>query len=133
MLKLFKRLQYILFHSEGALLEFFMAFLSLVWGLWLISPYWDTFSATSAFTIMAQLAPEWLWGSTMTAVGIFKMYTILAENHRAKHYAFLAALFVWACVAISFIDASPYAVGSPVYSLIVITNAFIIWRNDGKQ
>ena len=88
---------------------------------------------TNAFSVMNKIAPEWAWGGAMLALGVLKAYAILSEKNRMKHYAFLAALFMWSCVTISFIAATPLAVGTPVYSLITVTNAFIIWRNEGKQ
>jgi hypothetical protein len=123
-----KRLHWILFHSEGALTEMFLGLISLVWGIWVLSPFWDAFSSNYAFRVMAATAPEWAWGGAMTAMGLFKIYTILSERKSLKKLAFLISIFLWSCVAISFINAAPLAVGAPIYSLIVIANAFCVWR-----
>jgi hypothetical protein len=127
-----KRLHYILFHSEGALTEFFLGIISLVWGLWVLSPWWNAFDGQVAFAVMQQIAPEWVWGCVMTIVGVLKVATILSEQPKAKQYVFLVSLFVWSCVAISFVASSPFAVGSPIYILFVFANAFCIWRTGGK-
>jgi hypothetical protein len=127
-----KRLHYILFHSEGALTEFFLGLISLTWGAWVLCPFWDAFAASSSFRLMDEIAPEWAWGGAMTLGGLCKIYTILSEQTRAKKLVFLASVFMWSCVSISFIAISPHAVGAPIYSLITAANAFCVWRSGGK-
>lgn len=123
---LYARLKYILLHSEGALLEFVMCVVSILWGGWLILPF-DAFS-TTAFRVMGQIAPEDVWGGIVLFIGLAKMFSLLAQKKRAKKYLFFASIFIWSCVAISFIAASPTAPGTPIYSLITVLNAFCVWR-----
>lgn len=50
-------------------LEWALTGLMLVWGLWLLAPWWDTF-ANPQYRALALIMPEQLWGlwSTMIAV-----------------------------------------------------------------
>ena len=127
-----QRLHWILFHSEGALAELFLALISVTWGLWVASPFWSAFSASSSFRVMAEIAPEWVWGAVMTVVGLLKIHSIVSQNYRLKRIAFTVSLFVWSSIGISFILVSPYAVGTAIYSLILCANSFCLWRNGGK-
>jgi hypothetical protein len=125
------RLKYILFESEGALTELFLGLISLTWGLWVISPFWDAFKQTTAFCVMGQIAPEWVWGTIMTAAGILKVYAILSEQVRLKKIVFTLSIFLWSCISISFAASAPLAVGTAIYTLITIANGFCLWRNGG--
>jgi hypothetical protein len=128
-----KRLHYVLFHSEGALTEFFLGLMSLTWGLWVLSPFWDAFGASSSFAIMAQIAPEPVWGAAMAIIGLFKINFVLSENRKYKRIVFTLSLFAWMCIAVAFIAVSPGAVGTAIYSLIAAMNAFCIWRDAGIE
>lgn len=49
---------------------FLLGVYTLLWGLWLISPFWLTFGSARLFHFMGGFAPEWAWGIWSVVAGI---------------------------------------------------------------
>lgn len=124
------RLHYILFHSEGALTEFFLGVFSITWGFWVLSPFWDALTP-DPFALLTLIMPEWMWGTTIAVIGCLKVYAVITEWLALKRIVFTASLFFWLCIAISFLGTLPFSVGTPVYLLIVSINALCVFRSGG--
>ncbi len=123
-----KTLKQILLYADGELLELYLGVFSLLWGLWCILPM-DSFRVSGAFALLGRIAPEHVWGIVVAGVGAVKIFAVVKKFISLKKIAFVAALFLWLCVAISFIAGLPFSVGLPIYSLTAFANFFCLWRN----
>ena len=43
---------------------------TLVWGFWLISPFWSVFDRASLYKSMSEMGPEWGWGLVAILSGL---------------------------------------------------------------
>jgi hypothetical protein len=47
---------------------------TVLWGLWVVNPFWSVFARAPLYTVMAQLAPEWAWGCFALFCGGLMIY-----------------------------------------------------------
>lgn len=73
---------------------------TLLWGLWLISPFWNTFGRADLFRHASEFAPEWAWGSWSFVAGA----TVVAAIFRGR--------FSWLSFALAFISWHWWTIGS---------------------
>lgn len=57
-----------------------IGFFTAIWGLWLVTPTWDTFSSAPLFEFMSGLAPEWAWGLWSFFAGCLVIYHTAHQN-----------------------------------------------------
>lgn len=109
-------------HSEIG--EFILGLFAAFWGLWLLFPFWETFSLP-VFSAFLACAPEWVWGLVSLLLGLF---TIIAAGTRCyilrKIMVFLHIAF-WVFVAIMFAFASPENTAVPIYTMLAV---YSFWR-----
>jgi uncharacterized membrane protein HdeD (DUF308 family) len=74
-------------------LEFLPALYLLMWGMWVLNPWVNSFASSAAFTEMGQLAPEWLWGIVIMAIGLFQTIVVFTENCKLRADAALLSMF----------------------------------------
>ena len=83
-----------------------------VWGLWLLSPFWSTFSPQAGlYSEMNEFMPEWGWGLHAVAIGVCTVYGIVYRWPRGLWGGRIASTYHWALIAFF------YALGD--------------WRNTG--
>ncbi len=64
-------------------------------GAWLISPFWDTFGASPAFSEMRRVAPEWAWGGFSVLIGVMYFAALYTGNYKAQRASLFVSLFFW--------------------------------------
>lgn len=47
-----------------------LGLLTLMWGMWIINPFWDVFSRAGVYSKAMEFAPEWAWGTWSTLCGL---------------------------------------------------------------
>ena len=77
-------------HLAGALLKpinpaasVILGVYTVLWGLWVVSPFWSVFARASYYSVMASLAPEVLWGIFALFCGGMMMYGAIKRSYRA--------------------------------------------------
>jgi hypothetical protein len=81
--------------------EFCLSITAIVWGLWLLNPYWAAFSSTPTFAIMQQIAPEDVWGILVLLLGCFLLYGIARLARPAMRWSTLGLCLFWLIVTVS--------------------------------
>jgi hypothetical protein len=76
-------------------LEFIPGLFLSLWGLWVLSPWWETFHASSAYVFMNSLAPEWVWGLTVMLIGLFQLFFVFKGSLTPRMV--MAGLSMFAC------------------------------------
>jgi hypothetical protein len=59
-----------------------MGLYTILWGLWLINPWWDVFTSADLYSRMSELAPEWLWGLTAIMTGATIVYGAVRPSYK---------------------------------------------------
>jgi len=74
---------------------------TLVWGLWVASPFWTVFTKAELYGALATIAPEMFWGCLAIACGLT---IILGVHHRSIKALMTASLVgAWHWSMISFL------------------------------
>jgi hypothetical protein len=117
---------------DTRLLEISLAFMSLVWGAWLLLPF-DVFTSSSSFTNMGVL-PEWVWGITMTSLALCNLYTLwgnTSEYIRARLLQLSSS--IWIFISAGMFLSNWKSTGPIVYlslALISGVTSLILFRRD---
>lgn len=97
----------------------FLSQLSIGWGLLLLNPYWDTFSSSIGFSIMARLMHENLWGALLTVMGIRLYYAEKRNSLQQRRDTLFGMFILWGFITTTIILANYRSTGSIVYPLIL--------------
>jgi len=87
-----------------------------IWGAFLVTPI-KSFGTSTTFSVMEQIAPEYVWGSFTLLLGIVTFLSLDQSIKRRLLICILISL-TWALVATSLIIANPLSTATPVYALI---------------
>lgn len=115
--------------------EWGLGLILLLWGAILVSPD-DTFSRP-AFTIMARVASENVWGVVLTALGVTRIVVLLINGawRRSPHLravtAFLSC-FVWVQITLSIWGSGIFATALAVYPVLLLMDIYVVMRAAGE-
>jgi hypothetical protein len=106
--------------------EIVVAMEAILWGLWIGNPHWDAFSTSSAYTWMEHLAPEWLWGYGIMALGVVQLIAVLwLRSIKLRTLMALLGIFTWMMVVVAFGLGNWQSTAVVVYSVFAIIQAII--------
>lgn len=110
-------------------LELWLAGLSLIWGLWVLSPFWDTFQSVRTYHIMSDVAPEWVWGLVMCLSAILNLFAMLRNHSILRRFALSGAVFIWFFISVSAGLSNYASPAAPLYGFVAITKMVLLARN----
>ncbi len=111
-----------------------IGWMAIAWGLWLLSPFWDTFTSSPTFLAMAKVAPEDIWGALALALGLTVLGASCLGWKRVEIGALFGLTFGWGLVAVAYILGNNATLGIPVYTWLCFfvadtaTQLFNQWR-----
>ena len=109
-------------------IELLLGLLSVMFGIWILNPYTNTFNTVSSFRVISNIFNESVFGSIMFAVGLIQLYCIFRDHYKIeKNIAILSAV-IWSFITVSFIYSNVAAVGIPIYLLFTISNLWVFYR-----
>jgi hypothetical protein len=109
--------------------SYLLAFTAIVWGAQLLDPF-DTFSTSLAFSMMSQIAPEYIWGSLFAGFGFLQLFIIRCDGGHLKPisgYIQLLGVFAWSMVSLFFFIGNPHGTGFIPYLTIMFLSLFCYW------
>lgn len=57
---------------------------TVVWGVWVVSPFWDVFTTAPLYSAMLGVIPaEWFWGITAIICGLVTVRGAVTRSYRA--------------------------------------------------
>lgn len=92
--------------SCGKMVELFVSLEILLWGLWVLSPFWDTFSSSAVFSGLKQVALEVVWGMVAAILGAIELILIHRGFQRVRQVITVINIFFFSLLAIL------YAIGN---------------------
>jgi hypothetical protein len=110
-------------------LEYFLAYQSLVWGLWLLLPFGSFDAVPNAFTVLG-LIPEPVWGVLFAAHGAVYLGVLWRRRVDLCRRAALVTAWLWLTVLVSLLLTIPLATSTPVYAGYAIACAVVYVRLD---
>ena len=93
---------------------FFPALQTILWGLWLINPYIDSFNISKNFGLLYVFGNEVEWGLFAILIGLSKIISIFSTNPKyalLSVFPFMLGVFLWTTVLISYVFGNPSSMG----------------------
>jgi len=112
------------FTLQEKYLEFFPALFQVLWGLWILNPWVNTFAITNAYRLMADIAPEWVWGLAIFLIGIFQIIVIFTPNLRLRVLSSITCLFIFVVLAFLILAGNAGSVTIPTYLVFALCEWF---------
>lgn len=103
----------------------FLGVYTILWGLWLIAPMWDVFTAAALFSQMHALAPEWVWGTIAVVSGIATAYGAIKPSYTTLTVGAMIGCLHWLNVSIMFFIGDWHNTGGITALAISIFAAYI--------
>lgn len=75
---------------------------SLLWGVWVINPWWTVFDNAHIFDFMTVLMPEWVWGALAILVGCTMLFGVVRNSYQSLRWGALTGFYFWLFGAITF-------------------------------
>lgn len=125
-----RTIMYLLFETKTSRSEFGLGLLAFNWGFWLLLPA-DTFGSSHTFSAMAQMAPEWVWGTGFLLVGVLQMHfgTQYIRGGGAywntRYRISVAATAVWTFTMMMFARANFWTTATVIYFSIALVSMSI--------
>lgn len=57
-----------------------LGFMTLMWGLWIIMPFWRAFDTAAVYSKALEFAPEWAWGTWSTLCGLGLIIAVFKKS-----------------------------------------------------
>lgn len=106
---------------------------NVIWGTWLIIPWSDAFN-NSIYGAMVFLAPESVWGALLIAAGSGQIFHAFRRKIGwAATLTSMLSCFLWGFIFAAFLISAPYSTAIPVYSQVVVWNAWLLYRVNGER
>jgi hypothetical protein len=102
--------------------------LSVVWGLWLMSPFWNTYNAAFFFAAFAALGPPWIFGGAAVLLGTAKIYSTIRQVQPLLRCTAFALVMQWITVSILVFLGDPTNTAMVVYPFLATWNAWLWLR-----
>lgn len=81
--KLAVKLRFILSIPVNSAIALITGLYTLVWGLWVVNPFWDVFTRAPLFHALNTVAPEIVWGAVAVLCGMFMVWGVVKQSWRS--------------------------------------------------
>lgn len=98
---------------------------TLLWGLWVASPFWDVFGTAALFGFMQSLAPEIFWGCLAMTCGVVIIAGAVKRRYRPLTLGASTAFFHWFMIAIFYFLGDPFNTGAITSLVFALYSAFL--------
>ena len=82
--------------------ETILASSALSWGIWLLLPF-NTYGSSVTFSVLADIAPEWVVGSAMFLAGLLLFVGGVRQSYCLRRWSLVAIALMWAILWMAFL------------------------------
>lgn len=105
--------------KQAEVSELLVSGIMFFWGVWLMNPFWDTFSLT-VFEGFSRFGPEEIWGAVYGMVGLIGMVSAMTSKYKLRKAVIFLQIMLWAFVATAFVISTPETTAVPVYIMLSV-------------
>lgn len=105
-----------------------LGFYTMLWGFWLINPWWDVFTSADLFSKMNELAPEWLWGLTAMLTGATIVYGAVSPSYKTLQIGAVVGGWHWGMSSVMYFMGNWQTTGG-ITSLFISLYSIFIYIN----
>lgn len=98
-----------------------------LWGLWVVSPFWQVFTSAQAFQYF-QWLPEPVWGTVAVLAGLAIINGVVRSSLRSLTTGAMIGFSHWFIISIFFFAGDWHNTGGLTYLMIAVYSAFV-WLN----
>lgn len=83
---------------------------TILWGVWVINPYYTIFSSSEMFSVLSKIGSEIIWGHFAIFIGLSKLlssYFTLKTYNYIKIIPFVLGIFLWSTISVSYFSGRP--------------------------
>jgi hypothetical protein len=96
-----------------------------LWGLWVMSPFWDTFDSGTVYGNLSKLAPESFWGAIAFIIGFLTLKNAWRLKAEGIKNSALFAFYFWLVLALLYFASDTRSVHPIVNFHLAIYNAYV--------
>lgn len=123
-----KNIVFILVYADTVMPELFLTLVSLVWGVWNLTPFVNPKLGLNGQ--LGTLLPVWMWSLGFIACAMLALYGLFLNSRSLRRAATLLMAFLWLNVALASIVVG--GAGAASFVMIAIERVWIFLRlNDG--
>lgn len=101
---------------------------TILWGLWIVNPFWEVFTQADIYSAMTQLGGEYFWGSIAVLAGTVTVYGAIKGRPPYLFYGASTAGWHWFTIAIMYFMGDWQNTGG-ITSLMLAVWAACIYLN----
>lgn len=101
---------------------------TILWGLWIINPFWAVFSTAPLYSAMLALAPEYVWGAIAIGSGLLILRGATKPSYENLRIGSFAGFLHWLTIGIMYLIGDWMNTGG-ITALTFAIYAAIVWVN----
>lgn len=105
-----------------------LAGLTFTWGVWVASPFWNTFTTAPIFADISSMAGEGVWGLIAMLVGVLMARGVFKPSYINLLIGSITGFFFWLVISFLYFTGDWQNTGGLVSAWLAVYCAFI-WLN----
>jgi hypothetical protein len=113
---------------------------TVLWGLWVVNPWLDTFTHTALYSQLLDLIPaEWVWGGVAIAFGVLTLFGLARHLPKTLFYGAGASGIHWFIISIFYFLGDITNTGGitalfiSVLSIYIYLNCKLNWEHNRRE
>jgi hypothetical protein len=109
---------------------------TLLWGLWIVNPFWHVFTSAALYEKAAGFAPEWAWGSWSTLCGLVILIALYKGSFKRLIDALAFCVWHWFTIAVFYFWGDWQNTGGLTYLFVGVLSLYMylnIKFNHGQK
>lgn len=105
-----------------------LGFYTILWGLWIVSPFWSVFNAAPLYSTLASVSSEVVWGSLAVLAGVCVTYGAYRPSRVNLQFGSFVGALHWFIIALFYFIADWTSTGG-ISALAFAVYSGIVWVN----
>lgn len=97
---------------------------AVLWGVYVGNPLWSALSQSARFFTVADVIPEWAWGTASLAIGFVQLGSVVTGSWQWRRWAAFVLWWFWTLLAAQFGAAN---FRSPIILLYAVFSFAAFW------
>lgn len=102
-----------------------MAAYTVLWGFWLLNPFWTVFDQAQIFWWLNSVAPEWAWGTFAIVCGLTMGFGIIRHTYNSLARGAFIGFIHWSIICTGYFIGDWRNTGGITALMIAVYCAFI--------
>jgi hypothetical protein len=100
---------------------------TVVWGLWLLAPWWTVLTRADIYQAMEDFMPEWGWGVNAVLAGTAQVYGVLERSRRGLVWGTVAGVYHWGVISLLYLISDWANTGWLVSAWLALSVLLLWW------